>query len=247
MAFDKSDRLYAHAHDPLAPFQFNQQVASVFSDMAERSIPGYRQLLDLLSSLVPSLLEPGKAHICYDLGCSLGAASYQIAYALNTQSYPSTTIYALDQSPAMIQALEQSLIERPEVSGIIHPQCADITQQQLQACSLVVLHYTLQFLDDTDKQKLLDSIYQSLEPGAWLLMSEKIVSHDLPEIEQWHGSFKRRMGYSDLEIAQKRQALENVMHTDSVEVHKKRLAAAGFSTMGCWHQALNFVALAARK
>ena len=247
MAFDKSDRLYAHRKNPLEPFQFNKQVANVFSDMAERSIPGYRQLLEVLSSIVPSILAPDKQHTCYDLGCSLGAASYQLAYALSSKRYPPATIYAIDQSPAMIKALEQSLTEHPKIASLISPHCADITKQQLQPCSLVVLHYTLQFLDYENKQMLIDNIYQSLNPGGWLLMSEKMDFQDFPEIEQWHSNFKRDMGYSELEIAQKRQALENVMLTDSLDIHKKRLASAGFTAIGCWHQSLNFVALAARK
>ena len=247
MVTNKLDHLYAHKHTDLDPFRFNQQVVPVFPDMIKRSVPGYSQVLELLGHIiVPSLLEPRRRHICYDLGCSLGAASFALASALH-KTHSDITIHALDSSPNMMTELARLLATTP-FDSIIKPQCVDICQFHFEPCSLVVLHYTLQFIRAEQKQKLMKDIYQALEPGGWLFMSEKIIpDDDFPELEQWHQSFKRDRGYSDLEIAQKRQALEHVMCPESIETHKQRLLSAGFSRVGCWHQALNFVALAACK
>ena len=72
---------------------------------------------------------------------------------------------------------------------------------------------------------------------------------DTPELHalltDLHIAFKRANGYSELEIAQKRSAIENVMKPDSLEEHRERLLAAGFSKVVPWFQCLNFASLIA--
>jgi tRNA (cmo5U34)-methyltransferase len=60
-----------------------------------------------------------------------------------------------------------------------------------------------------------------------------------------HHDFKRAQGYSDLEIANKRQALENVLVPETRDTHKARLLEAGFSHADVWFQCFNFASLVA--
>ncbi|WP_252497049.1 carboxy-S-adenosyl-L-methionine synthase CmoA, partial [Escherichia coli] len=120
----------------------------------------------------------------------------------------------------------------------------------LENASMVVLNFTLQFLEPSERQALLDKIYQGLNPGGALVLSEKFSFEDAKVGEllfNMHHDFKRANGYSELEISQKRSMLENVMLTDSVETHKARLHKAGFEHSELWFQCFNFGSLVALK
>ena len=125
---------------------------------------------------------------------------------------------------------------------------ADILALEFQPASLVALNFTLQFIAPEQRLELLTRIRQALLPGGALILSEKLrfadeVEHEL--LGELHLAFKRANGYSELEIAQKRSAIENVMKPDSLEQHRERLLAAGFSKVVPWFQCLNFASLIA--
>ena len=126
----------------------------------------------------------------------------------------------------------------------------DIRDIAIENASMVVLNFTLQFLEPSERQALLDKIYQGLNPGGALVLSEKFSFEDAKVGEllfNMHHDFKRANGYSELEISQKRSMLENVMLTDSVETHKARLHKAGFEHSELWFQCFNFGSLVALK
>lgn len=126
----------------------------------------------------------------------------------------------------------------------------DIRNIAIENASMVVLNFTLQFLEPDDRQLLLNKIWQGLKPGGALVLSEKFSFEDAEVGEllfNMHHDFKRANGYSELEISQKRSMLENVMLTDSVETHKKRLKQAGFEHAELWFQCFNFGSLVAVK
>ncbi|WP_252340910.1 carboxy-S-adenosyl-L-methionine synthase CmoA [Escherichia coli] len=134
--------------------------------------------------------------------------------------------------------------------------CVTIARHQhrvliaIENASMVVLNFTLQFLEPSERQALLDKIYQGLNPGGALVLSEKFSFEDAKVGEllfNMHHDFKRANGYSELEISQKRSMLENVMLTDSVETHKARLHKAGFEHSELWFQCFNFGSLVALK
>ena len=107
-----------------------------------------------------------------------------------------------------------------------------------------MLNFVLQFLPPADRLPLLTRIRAALAPGGVLLVAEKLAAS--PEVEEVHLDFKRANGYSELEIAQKRTALENVMRIDGLDVHHERLAAAGFGEVETWFRCLNWGAMIAR-
>ena len=122
--------------------------------------------------------------------------------------------------------------------------CADINQINIQNASIVVLNLTLQFIDVELRSNLIKKIYDGLNPGGVLIISEKIHFENKQiqnQITKLHMDFKRENGYSELEIANKRQAIENVLITETKEEHLKRLRDCGFNDTSCFFQCLNFV------
>ena len=160
-------------------------------------------------------------------------------------------ILAVDNAEAMVErcreylSAQDAMLEEPIAAEVI---CADITELTLQPCSLVVLNFTLQFVPPEQRLALLRQIRQALLPGGVLILSEKLTftdSQTQSSLEALHYGFKRANGYSELEIAQKRTAIENVMRPDPLEVHQQRLLDAGFSHSHLWFQCLNFCSMIA--
>ena len=88
------------------------------------------------------------------------------------------------------------------------------------------MNFTLQFIPPVDREALLKRIYDGLNPGGMLVLSEKIRHPTLTGNEllvDLHHQFKRDNGYSELEVSQKRAALEKVMLTDTFNEHDTRL------------------------
>lgn len=213
------------------PFCFNQQVAAVFPDMIKRSVPGYGFTLDLIKD-VARLLVRENSNV-YDLGCSLGAITLALKSGVLASGIDarSVTIHAIDSSQAMIERAQEHIgAFHPSVPIALH--CGDITTHEYSNASMIVLAYTLQFIAPAKRLDLLKKIYTGLNPGGGLILVEKIHEQDerLQAIStQLHHEFKRRNGYSELEIAQKRQALENVLQTETIATHHQRFSDAGFS------------------
>jgi tRNA (cmo5U34)-methyltransferase len=238
------DRIYAQPHDRLVDFEFNEGVARVFPDMIRRSVPGYGTLITLIGLLAEQYAQPG-THL-YDLGCSLGAATLAMRRRV---PHHDCRIVAIDNSAAMVERCRNNIAE--DVAPIeVDVICGDIREQSIENASVVVLNFTLQFLPPEDRLALLKKICDGMAPGGVLLLSEKITFADEIEKElqnSLHLSFKRANGYSDLEISQKRTALENVLIPETVAQHQARLAEAGFFHSQQWFQCFNFVSLLAIK
>ena len=237
------DQIYAEpANAADGPFTFNAEVARVFPDMLRRSIPGYGASLQAIESLARRFVQPNTR--CFDLGCSLGAASWAMARGIRA---PGCRIVAVDSAPAMILQCEQILAAEPAATPI-DVVCADIRDTQIDGASMAVMNYTLQFVAPDDRQALLERVARGLCDEGVLVLSEKIVDPDATVDElliDLHHDFKRQRAYSDLEISRKRAALENVLVPDTIEQHRERLRAAGFRRTAVWLQHFNFVSMVA--
>jgi tRNA (cmo5U34)-methyltransferase len=239
----QQDRLYAEWRAEIAEFVFDDRVARVFPDMIRRSVPGYATIINMIGTLAEQRVSAGSN--CYDLGCSLGAAALAMRQGVGERP---CRIIAVDNSPAMLQRARQ-YIERQ--AGVpITLVCSDILQLQIRRASMVVLNFTLQFVPLERRLQLLQSIYDGMLPGGILVLSEKIRlgSESAQSLfVAMHHAFKRAQGYSELEISQKRSALDKVLIPESLEVHKSRLQQVGFVTVEVWFQCFNFVSLIACK
>ncbi len=235
------DRIFSRQLAEVQAFEFNAEVASVFHDMISRSVPGYSLLLRMIGLYADIFVTPGSR--VYDLGCSLGAASLVVAEQTRGRD---CRIVAVDNSPAMIDKCRQHETREPPIDW----RCEDIRQTTLQSASMVILNLTLQFLDPAERPALLDRIFRTLDSGGVLVLSEKIVFDDALEnrrMTELYQGYKKTMGYSDLEISQKRNALENVLIPDSGPRHEERLRSAGFNEIYPCFRAFNFVSWLAIK
>jgi tRNA (cmo5U34)-methyltransferase len=239
------DALFSNPLDKLASFSFDEQVARVFPDMIKRSVPGYSQILGMAGVIARRYVPEGGR--VYDLGASLGAGTLSVAQQL--AHLEQLEIIAVDNSQAMTERCQQLLTEALPLRPVT-TCCADIRTLSYQPCDLILINFTLQFLPPEDRQSLLDRLFAALRPGGALLLSEKIHFTD-PRLSQLlyelHHDFKRANGYSDMEISQKRTALEDVLRTDTAEQHLQRLKDAGFSFSSQWFQYLNFASFLAIK
>ncbi|MBY6204626.1 carboxy-S-adenosyl-L-methionine synthase CmoA [Halomonas denitrificans] len=234
--------IYRNEDRPAAPFEFSEAVVKVFPDMIERSVPGYRELLEHTGLLVGRAVRPGTR--IYDLGCSLGAATLAARRAVHVED---VQIVAVDRSPDMVTrcreviAADNSRVPVEVVEG-------DVCDLPIENASMVLVYYTLQFLPLAERDALVQRIHDALVPGGVLVLAEKL-AFEPPERQAWldthHHDFKRSQGYSDLEIARKRQALDNVLVPETRQQHHARLEAAGFTTVVDWFQCFNFAAIAA--
>jgi tRNA (cmo5U34)-methyltransferase len=228
------------------PFRFDDTVAKVFPDMLRRSIPGYAASIEAIGSLAARYVQAGTN--CYDLGCSLGAAT--IAMRLGIRE-PGCRIVAVDAAPAMIERGKAAvaknaspLASMTDVDFVL----GDIREIEIVNASMVVLNYTLQFLPPDDRDSMLQRIYEGMNDGGLLVLSEKVVDEN-PHMEKLlvdlHHEHKRRNNYSALEISRKRAALENVLIPETVSAHRARLQSAGFSHSAVWFRYFNFVSIIA--
>ena len=240
---EERDHIYADGDDEVAAFEFSEPVVRVFPDMIERSVPGYRLLLELTPLIVRDAVVPNSR--IYDLGCSLGAATLAARRAVQV---PGVDIIAVDRSPQMVARCRQIVAEDNSIVPVSVIE-TDLCELPLERASLVLMYFTLQFIEPQRRDALLRRIAAALLPGGVLLLAEKL-AFDGPDqawLDRHHHAFKRAQGYSDLEIARKRQALENVLIADCRTTHHRRLADAGFDQVIDWFQCLNFSCIAAVK
>ena len=238
------DMLFAEMQDEIAPFSFDDKVASVFSDMIKRSVPGYGQTLQMIELIAHHYAQPG-SHL-YDLGCSLGAATLAMQRGV---SKPDCRIVAVDNSPAMISRCREKLSSETAHTPV-ELRCADILDTEIKDASVIVMNFVMQFIGKEQRLRLLEQIHQGLRPGGVLVLSEKICFEDDAENRlqtELYEAYKRAQGYSQLEISRKRTALDNVLIPETLNAHHGRLEQAGFSASNTWFQCFNFVSIIAVK
>lgn len=236
------DQIFKDNDVAAGTFEFNERVAAVFPDMLRRSIPGYDATIEAIGLLARRFVGEGTR--CYDLGCSLGAAA--LAMRRNI-AVPGCAIHAVDLAPAMV-ARCRAIVADDDSSTPVTVCTGDIRETEVSNASMVVMNYTLQFVPRTDRVDLIRRIHAGLNEGGVFVLSEKVVDED-PAMESLlydlHHEFKRANAYSDLEIARKRTALENVLVAETTAAHLERLTAAGFAHAGVWLRYFNFISILA--
>lgn len=238
------DEVFAKSLSSIPEFQFDERVTRVFEDMIKRSVPGY-DLLIYLIGLYTRVFVDEKSNI-YDLGCSTGIASCMVA---NVSKQLDVNIFAIDNSTAMIEQCKKNLMDIACASKV-ECICSDISNIHIQTASMVILNLTLQFIEPRHRKAILQNIYDGLNAGGVLVLSEKVVFENNTlnkNMIELHQAFKKTQGYSELEISQKRTALENFLVPDSIGHHIRRLKSIGFSQVFVCFQCLNFVSFLAIK
>ncbi|MGQ0285934.1 carboxy-S-adenosyl-L-methionine synthase CmoA [Pasteurellaceae bacterium 22721_9_1] len=238
------DTIFSVPIENLGDFTFDENVAEVFPDMIQRSVPGYSNIITAIGMLAERFVTANSN--VYDLGCSRGAATLSARRHIHQ---PNVKMIGVDNSAPMVERCRQHInAYHSEIP--VEILCDDIRNISIENASMVILNFTLQFLPPEDRKALLEKIYQGLNPNGLLVLSEKFRFEDNTTNElliDLHHQFKRANGYSELEVSQKRAALENVMRIDSIDTHKERLKNVGFSHVELWFQCFNFGSMIAIK
>lgn len=242
MELKHKDVLFAQAGAP-EKFEFDENVARIFEDMLERSVPLYRECQDLAARWC---LEFAQEHSnIYDLGCSTGTFLWRLAKRLAPEK--KLRLIGIDLSEPMLEKARQKLqfsdadweLRRGDLDGPL----------DLADASVAVMNYTLQFIPPERRPVVMEKIFRGLHPGGALVLIEKVASEhgELdPALMKFYHEFKRDRGYSNLEIARKREALENVLIPWKTSQNMDLLKNAGFRAVEVffrWNNFAGFIAL----
>ncbi len=238
----EKDRLFEDP--PQKKFEFDETVAAVFDDMLDRSVPWYAEVLDLIVRLILSRKGEGELRVL-----DLGSSTARLLLALHSAAGARTLrLRGVDNSPAMIErARKKCAAFGAEEIELIE---GDILEYPIEGEDVVVANYTLQFIRPLERPALVRRIFDGLKEEGEFYFSEKVVFDDplldRTMIEVYY-DYKRRQGYSDYEIAAKREALENVLIPFTVEENIRLCEEAGFSRVDTIFQWANFVTFRAKK
>jgi tRNA (cmo5U34)-methyltransferase len=240
----KKDTIYQTALERVEPFRFSAEVAGVFDDMIARSVPGYEAAQQMTVKLLNALLPPGG--VVYDLGCSTGTTLLTLAERL---ADPTIQFVGVDNSPPMLERC-RAKVDQYTCRGRIELRCEDLRQVRLPGADGAVFHYTLQFVPPEERFGVLQTVAQDLNPGGVVVLTEKIRFNG-PRLHEvmtsLHLDHKRGNNYSELEIAQKRAAIEDVLIPLTAEENLELLRASGFAECAQVCQWLNFAMFVALK
>ena len=221
-------------------FEFDEEVASVFDDMLNRSVPYYKQMQDLTINFAMKFLNENDN--VYDLGCSTASTLIELAKQFDKK----LNLYGIDNSSAMLERAKNKSKAYGVDLNLIN---GDIHNTPLDNADIIISNYTLQFIRPLQREKLVQKIHDSLNENGVFIFSEKVISADnilnKQFIDEYYG-FKKTQGYSEFEIAQKREALENILIPYTEDENKKMILDAGFShceTIFKWVNFATFIAI----
>ena len=241
---EETDQVFREELKEASDFKFSARVANVFDDMVNRSVPFYGEIQRMVAELAADHAQEGTN--VYDLGCSTGTT----LIGMDTMIPPGIRFIGVDDSPEMLQKCDRKLKE----AGVVRPytlQAADIQRgAEIQNASVVVLCLTLQFIRPIYREKLLKSIVEGLVTNGVLILVEKVLTEDSVfnrDFIKYYYNYKRRNSYSEMEISQKREALENVLIPYKLSENVHMLREAGFASCETFFKWYNFSGVIAIK
>ena len=221
-------------------FEFDEEVASVFDDMLNRSVPFYKEMQRLTINFALNYLEEDDN--VYDLGCSTASTLIE----LSKHSLNKLNLFGIDNSEAMLNRASKKAKAFGVDLTLINNDLHNISYDNAK---LIISNYTLQFIRPLQREKLVKKIYNNLLDDGVFIFCEKVISSnkilDKQYIDEYY-EFKKTQGYSEFEISQKREALENVLIPYTEEENKKMILDAGFShceTLFKWVNFATFIAI----
>jgi len=222
-------------------FEFDEAVASVFDDMLSRSVPFYDEVRGLIISLILSRQEDNKKVL------DLGSSTAKFLLDLNNQTSSKMRLKGIDNSNAMLKRAKQKC---QAFGANIELSYGDMLEYNYRDEDIVVANYTLQFIRPMQRVKLIDKISKALKDDGLFIFSEKVIFNDKvldKELIDIYYNYKKEQGYSQYEISQKREALENVLIPYTIEENIQMCRDAGFKEITTIFQWANFVTFVAKK
>ncbi|OQY36545.1 MAG: carboxy-S-adenosyl-L-methionine synthase CmoA [Spirochaetaceae bacterium 4572_7] len=244
----KVDKVFNTPVDNVPPFSFNKKVAYVFDDMAERSIPFYKEVQIMLTDLALTFFQEGSK--VYDLGCSTATTTALIYQGLIDRNITDFTIKGIDESNDMCEAARVKLDTLGASKDHVHITNGDFLTEDIKDASVVIMNYTLQFTDPLHRETLIKKIYDGLRHNGVLLITDKLLQSntDISRtfIDKYY-NLKRVNGYSELEISQKREALDNVLIPYTLEEETTLFKECGFKSIDAFFSWYNFTSFICMK
>ena len=238
------DKLFDEKRAFIHNFDFGKDTANVFDDMLDRSVPFYQEIQRMTAEMCTDFAVPGTN--LYDLGCSTCTTFLAIEHSIP----PDVTCVGVDSSPEMLEKAREKLKQR-NFSRPFKLECADLNAGvMIQNASVVILTLTLQFVRPLHREKVIQSIAAGLNEGGCLILVEKVLSENSTINRlfiKYYYEMKKRNGYSELEIAQKREALENVLIPYHFDENRKLLLNNGFKACDIFFRWYNFCGMVAIK
>jgi tRNA (cmo5U34)-methyltransferase len=247
---NNKDSIFASPLQRISDFSFDDATADVFDDMLSRSVPFYEDIQHMIVDLILTLMQD--ASVVCDLGCSTGTTLLMLASEMKKYNprLKAVQLIGLDSSEAMLaRARAKCEIVKPECSTTWQVRDLNSALEDSSA-DIFIMNLTLQFLRPLYREHLIANIHKALNPGGCLILVEKVLTNDplfnRMYIEIYH-EFKKRKGYSSLEIAQKREALENVLVPYRVGENETMLKKNGFIHTEMFFRWFNFAGYIAMK
>jgi tRNA (cmo5U34)-methyltransferase len=238
------DEVFRAAKGSVEDFRFGREVATVFDDMVTRSVPFYLEIQRMIAEMAADFAVADS--VVYDLGCSTGTTFL----SLHPHLHPSVRFVGIDNSAEMLEKCDAKLRESG-MDRAYELRCADLDDGvRLEGASVVLLILTLQFVRPLNRDRLIADIYRGLRPNGCLLLVEKVLGEDslLNRLFiRYYYDLKRRNGYSELEITQKREALENVLVPYKLLENREILIRTGFRYADVFFKWYNFCGMVAVK
>jgi tRNA (cmo5U34)-methyltransferase len=238
------DDVSRDAGGAVADYRFDADVAGVFDDMVTRSVPLYGEIQRMIGEMAADVVTPGSR--VYDLGCSTGTTML----ALDPSVTPDATFVGIDSSEDMLAKCREKLGAR----GFARPyelQCLDLNDGvRVENASLALLVLTLQFIRPLHRERLMADVFAGLQRNGAVILVEKVLgedSHFNRLFIKYYYEMKRRNGYSDTEIVQKREALENVLVPYKLLENRELLLRTGFRYVDVFFKWYNFCGIVAIK
>ncbi len=241
---ENKDAVFNEAKSGSDDFKFNAKVANVFDDMVSRSVPFYDEMQRMTCELAGDFAKPNTN--LYDIGCSTATT----LLALDETVDPAVKFIGLDNSADMLAKATEK-VQAANIKRQIEFMTADLHQGLLlENASVITMLLTLQFVRPLNRQRIMKQLYNGLNEQGCLILIEKLTSESTVFnrlfINHYY-DFKRRNGYSDMEIAQKREALENVLIPYRVEENIDLLKESGFKHIELFFRWYNFCGIIAVK
>ena len=238
------DRIFTLKRWKAADFDFGKKTAKVFDDMLDRSIPLYRELQRMIGEIANEFAQD-KTNVI-DLGCSTGITLTTLAQSINKN----VKLIGVDYSQAMLDKCEENF-KKSKIRKKYDLICKDLNNGFLvKNDSVVVLNLTLQFIRPLQRDILMQHIYDGLKENGCLILVEKVLGNDSVfnrTFIKFYYDMKKRNGYSQMEIAQKREALENVLVPYRMSEDEQMLHRNGFRYTDIFYKWYNFYGVLAVK
>lgn len=236
------DEKFKDALPRVHDFDFGSETARVFDDMLDRSVPFYSEIQRMMGEIAKDFAVPHSK--IYDLGCSTGTTLQHLDQIIEDP----VTLIGIDASPEMLARARTKFSKKPSNHPVELIEANLEDQLPIENASVVVLNLTLQFVRPLYRDQLLAHIARGTRSGGCLILVEKVLSENSALnrlfIKNYYG-FKRRNGYSEMEISQKREALENILVPYHESENRELLSRNGFTSVEPFFRWYNFSGLIA--